>query len=117
MTINKLLLLGLVVSISIMANTSAFAGKAIGKVTTIYTAGDLVFARIENYNPSTGVDASGCSTFSEMALDGSTSTGKNLYAMLLTARALGATVAFTGTGVCALTANREDISYGAITAN
>ena len=95
----------------------AHAGKAIGTVNLVYTQGDLIFVSIGGYNASTGSDASFCSTIGEFALDGSTASGKNLYAMLLTARALEAQVAFTGTGTCSLNAARENIAYGALTSN
>ncbi len=106
-----------IAAIAIGFSAPAVAGKAVGEVNLVYTQGDLIFASISNYNCATVADACGCSTTGEFALDSTTTDGKNLYAMFLTARALGATVAVTGLGTCDVKSDREDIKYGALTAN
>jgi hypothetical protein len=116
MKVIKSAVIGIAVASVIGLSTAAYAGKAIGTVKLIYTQGTSVYISINGYDPSIGTYAF-CSTFGEFAFDGSTSTGKNLYAMLLTARALDATVAFTGTGTCTVASTREDVSYGALTSN
>lgn len=117
MKIIKSAVMGIAVASVMGLSTVANAGKAIGTVKLVYTQGTSVFVSINGYDATTGNDASGCSTLGEFAFDGSTSTGKNLYAMLLTARALDATVAFTGAGACTVASTRETVLYGALTAN
>lgn len=86
---------------------SAYAGTGTGKIQRVYTAApNLIFVNME-----TVAGQPFCASAAEFAIDPGTPIGKNTYALLLTAYALGVDIHIEGSNDCTVKGDRESISY------
>ncbi len=83
------------------------AGNSTGTVSYLFVhdPGVLMFAAGTQTTPIA------CSTQGQWAVDLSTTMGKNIYAMLLSAQSQGQTVTVAGSGVCSAWGDREKPLY------
>jgi len=94
-----------------LSQSASAAGSGTGNVLVMQVgpASNNVFVQLSG----TPAGQPACQTNSSwtFVFDSSTTIGKNVLAMLLTAKTAGTTISYVGTGTCTLYSSVENLSY------